>query len=278
MSKKKVSLHIQQNTTLERVVGILDYLSTHEIDIYELENICNLKYSVLQKNVFPFLRQINILDKVSPPKLTLLGKTASEVNHSNSDLLGDFFHLTIYSLHFEESDKRLSWAYAKLAQMLWLRQEVMLSASEKKSLVTELIEKASEQFSLPPSEIAFSDSSISGCLNWLRSLQPNVITKQGKLYFFTRRYFCTAPVLVKAVDLLYQYKQRTYGVKVFLREEIRNFLCKILLLDPQGLDNSLENAMRTYSYDQGGFFDYGYEGGYGQWIMLAKSPQWDEIL
>lgn len=278
MSKKKVSLHIQQNTTLERVVGILDYLSTHEIDIYELENICNLKYSVLQKNVFPFLRQINILDKVSPPKLTLLGKIASKISYSNSDLLGDFFHLKIYSLHFEESDKRLSWAYARLAQTLWLRQEVMLSASEKKSLVTEVIEKASENFSLPASEIAFSDSSISGCLNWLRSLQPNVITKQGKLDLFTRRYFCTAPVLVKAVDILYQYKQRTYGVKVFLREEIRNFLCKMLLLDPQGLDNSLENAMRTYSYDQGGFFDYGYEGGYGQWIMLAKSPQWDEIL
>ena len=278
MPKKKISLHIQQNTTIDRVVGILDYLSGHEIDMHQLEYICNLKYSVLQENVFPFLRQINILDKANPPKLTSLGKMASKVNYSNSDLLGDFFHLTIYSLHFEESDKRLSWAYARLAQMLWLRQEVILSASEKKSLVTEVIEKASEDFSLPASEIAFSDSSISGCLNWLRSLQPNVITRQGKLDFFNRRYFCTAPILVKAVDIIYQHKKRTYGVKIFLREEIRKFLCKMLLLDPQGLDNSIENAMRTYSYDQGGFFDYGYEGGYGQWIMLTKSPQWDELL
>lgn len=278
MPKRKFSFHIQQNTTLERVVGILDYLSSYEIDIHQLEYICSLKYSVLQKNVFPFLRQINIIDKASPPQLTSLGKVASEVNESNSDLLGDFFHLSIYSLHFQESDKRLSWAYAKFVQMLWLRQEVILSTSEKKSLVAKVIEKASEDFSLSPSEIAFSDSSISGCLNWLRSLQPNVITRQGKVDLFCRRYFCAAPVLVKAVDLIYQYKQRTYGVKVLLREEIRKFLCQILLLDPQGLDNSIENAMRTYSYDQGVFFDYGYEGGYGQWIMLTKSPQWDELL
>mgnify|MGYP006423119327 CR=1 FL=1 len=278
MPNKKISLHIQQNTTIDRVAGILDYLNGHEIDIHQLEYICNLRYSVLQKNVFPFLRQINILDKDNPPKLTSLGKIASEISYSNSDLLGDFFHLIIYSLHLKEPDKRLSWAYARLAQTLWLREEVMLSTSEKKSLVTEVIEKASEKFSLPPSEISFSDSSISGCLNWLRTLQPNVITRQGKVDFFSRRYFCTAPVLVKAIDILYQYKQRTYGVKVFLREEIRKFICKMLLLDPQGLDNSLENAMRTYSYDQGGFFDYGYEGGYGQWIMLTLSPQWDELF
>ncbi|NEQ64883.1 MAG: hypothetical protein F6K21_05150 [Symploca sp. SIO2D2] len=278
MGKKRLTLHIQQNTTLVRVAAIIEVVNSPNPDIDILEDICNLKSSVLQKNVFPFLRSLAILDTNNPPKLTELGEIAVKIKQLNHDLLGDFFHLIIYCLHLERPDRRFSWAYATLAQKLWLRKEVVLSPAEKKALVGEVMETAAQNFELSTSEIAFSDSSIAGVLNWLRALTPKVIESEGKAELFTRRYFCTAPIFVKAVDSIYQQQQQTYGVKIFLREKVKDTICQMLLLDPTGLDGTLDNAKRTYDYDQGGFFDYGYEGGYGQWLMLTQSPEWEELL
>ncbi|NEP57253.1 MAG: hypothetical protein F6K31_09545 [Symploca sp. SIO2G7] len=278
MGKKRLTLHIQQNTTLLRVAAIIEVVNSQNPDINLLEDICNLKASVLQKNVFPFLRSLAIIDTNNPPELTALGQVAVKIKQLNYDLLGDFFNLILYCLHLEQPDRRFSWAYATLVQKLWLRKEVVLSSAEKKALVGEVIETAAQNFELPTSEIAFSDSSIAGVLNWLRTLTPKVIEPEGKVELFTRRYFCTAPIFVKAVDSIYQQQQQTYGVKIFLREKVKDTICQMLLLDPTGLDGTLDNAKRTYDYDQGGFFDYGYEGGYGQWLMLTQSPEWEELL
>lgn len=274
----KLTLHIQQNTTLERVAIILDFLRNKETNFEQLGASCNLGLSVLQKVVFPFLRNLSIISKKNPPSLTPLGQVAAKIQESNPELLGDFLHLVIYNLHQEEAEKRFSWTYATVVQQLWLRKEVVLSPPEKKSLVGEVIEKAAVKFELPTSEIAFSDTSVAGVLNWLRSLSPSVIEPEGKYQNFSRRYFSAAPILLQAVDTIYKQRQRTYGVKIFLREEVQDAICQMLLLDPSGLDGSIDNAKCIYDYDQGGFFDCGYEGGYGQWVMLTKSPDWSELI
>lgn len=275
---KKLTLHIQQNTTLERVGAILNFLKNQKTNFEQLATTCNLGLAVLQKVVFPFLRNLSIISKKNPPSLTPLGQVAAKIQESNPELLGDFLHLVIYNLHQEEADKRFSWTYATVVQQLWLRKEVVLSPPEKKFLVGEVIEKAAVKFELPTSEIAFSDTSVAGALNWLRSLSPSVIEPEGKYEHFSRRYFSPAPILLQAVDTIYKQRQRTYGVKIFLREEIQDAICQMLLLDPSGLDGSIDNAKCTYDYDQGGFFDCGYEGGYGQWVMLTKSPDWLQLL
>lgn len=275
---KRLTLHLQQNTTLERVAAILEFFNHQENDIEELAATCNIGVTVLQKLIFPFLRNISILSKTNPPELTPFGKVAAHIQQSNPDILGDFFHLQLYHLHREEPDKRFSYAYATVVQQLWLRKEVVLSPTEKKSLVGEVIAATAHKFELPASEIAFSDSSVTGVLNWLRGLSPTVIESEGKSENFSRRYFCAAPLLLKAVDKTYQQLQRTYGSKIFLRPEIQEQLCQMLVLDPSGLDSTLDNTKRTYDYDQGGFFDYGYEGGYGQWVMLTQSPEWSQLL
>lgn len=275
---QRLTLHIQQNTTLERVTTILEFLRNQETDIERLAVNCNLGITVLQKVVFPFLRNLSILSKKTPLSLAPLGQVAAEIQQSNPNLIGDFFHLLIYQLYLKEPDKRFSWVYATVVQQLWLRKEVVLSPVEKKYIVGEVIETASHKFELPTSEIAFSDSSVVGVINWLRSLSPSVLDSERKSSLFSRRYFCAAPILLKAVDAIYQQSSRTYGAKILLREDIQERLCQMLLLDPSGLDNTLDNAKRTYDYDQGGFFDWGYEGGYGQWVMLSQSPEWTELL
>lgn len=277
---KRLTLHLQQNTTLDRVAAILEFFNTDPGgDLEELALRCNLGVSVLQKNVFPFLRNLSILERhTQTPSLTPRGKMAIAILQENPDLLGDFFHLLIYQLHLKEPEKRFSWAYATVVKKLWARKEVVLSTPEKKSLVGETIEVASFQYEQPTSEIAFSDTSIAGILNWLRVLSPAVIESQGKSEVFGRRYFCAAPVVIKSIDAIYKHQQRTYGVKIFLKEEIKDAICQMLVLDPSGLEGALDNAKRTYDYDCGGFFDWGYEGGYGQWIALTQSPEWNQLL
>lgn len=273
---QRLTLHLQQNTTLSRVATIVENLAIQSTDIDQLAVLCQLGSAVLQKNVFPFLRNLSLLDKKTG--LAPLGKIAAEIQQSNPDILGDFLHLVIYQLHFFHADKRFSWAYATVVQQLWLRKEVALSPAEKKSIVGEVVEKAAVSFQLPTSEIAFSDSSIVGILNWLRSLSPCVIRSEGKSEYFSRRYFCAAPIFIKAVDTIYQQRKLTHGTKIFLREDIKDAICQMLLLDPSGLDGTLDNAKCTYDYDQGSFFDWGYEGGYGQWIMLTQSPEWSQLI
>jgi predicted transcriptional regulator len=104
----KLTLHIQQNTTLERVAIILDFLRNKKTNFEQLGASCNLGLSVLQKVVFPFLRNLSIISKKNPPSLTPLGEVAAIIQESNPELLGDFLHLLIYNLHHKESEKRFS--------------------------------------------------------------------------------------------------------------------------------------------------------------------------
>jgi hypothetical protein len=53
---KRLTLHLQQNTTLERVAAILDFFNNQETDLEQLAATCQLGVSVLQKLIFPFLR------------------------------------------------------------------------------------------------------------------------------------------------------------------------------------------------------------------------------
>jgi len=59
-------------------------------------------------------------------------------------------------------------------------------------------------------------------------------------------------------------------VRMFLTPERIEWLSKLCVLDPSGLDNVLMMAKRVSDYDRGGVFDYGTEGGFGRWILLAR--------
>lgn len=153
---KQLTLHLQQNTTLERTVAIIEFYSQDKSDLDELGEVCGLGASVLQKVVFPFLRSISILSKKNPPTLTDLGWVAAKIQQKNSAILSEFFHSLIYNLHHQEPDKRFSWVYSTVVKQLCQRKEVVLSVMEKNSLVAQVIESAADKFELPPDEIAFS--------------------------------------------------------------------------------------------------------------------------
>jgi hypothetical protein len=57
---------------------------------------------------------------------------------------------------------------------------------------------------------------------------------------------------------------------MFLTPERIEWLSKLCVLDPSGLDNVLMMTKRTSDYERGEVFDYGTEGGFGRWILLAR--------
>jgi hypothetical protein len=279
MSNNK--LHFEHSTNLERVAAVISYLDQYPDQQEQLkEDIADqfdLKISTLNRTII-FLKNIRILkNQKKQNSLTTAGKIAATIQQKDSRFLGEFIHIAIYCLFQKDKNHKMAWVYQAVVNQLWLRQNVNLS-TDKKDIINSIASQASLTFKIPEEEFSFSNSSLSGLLKWVQSLDPPVIENKGSKSHFRCRYFCQAPVFIKAIDWLYEIEERNYGVKLFLRDDIKDKLCQLLLLHPDGLENVIGNTKNTYDYDTGGIFDWGYEGGYGQWVMLTHSPNWEELL
>jgi hypothetical protein len=279
MSRYKI--HFEHSTNLERVAAVISYLYHNPNQQENLkEDVAyqfDIKASTLNRTLI-FLKNIGIIEEHKKYYvLKTSGQTAAAIQQKNETFLGEFLHSVIYQQFHVDHKHTMSWVYQAVINQLWIRQTVNISAN-KKDIINQIASQASSIFQIPEQDVAFSGSSLSGLLKWIQSLDPPVINiKNGKDYFQCR-YFCKAPVFIKAVDWLYNIEQRNYGVKLFLRDDTKEKLCQILVLHPDGLENTLDNAKNTYNYDMGGIFDWGYEGGYGQWVMLSNSPNWEDLL
>lgn len=98
-----------------------------------------------------------------------------------------------------------------------------------------------------------------------------MITTNGGTTIFRGHYFCSPFVFLWAVDFLYRRSETHYGILMFMSPDLEELLCKICLPDPSGLDNVLMMTKRTSGYERSGIFDYGTQGGFGKWILLASS-------
>jgi len=224
---------------------------------------------VLEKVVLPFVRQLGLINATGL-SLTDLGAQFYQLARSCPTLFPEAVHHLLYTTHHFASDKRSSWAYAKVVDALWTSGERTLNGQAMAQLIGMIVDEAAQTYGVSVDQIAFSHDSVRGVLNWLRALEPPLVTDEGKSDLFRRRYFCPVPTFLWAVDFLYRASAAVYGVRVLLTLERIEQLCKLCMLDPSGLENVLMMAKRTSDYERGGIFDYGTEGGFGRWILLAR--------
>lgn len=246
------------------------------VDITRVAPECDLAVNVLEKVVLPFIRQSGLLD-TNGLSLTNLGEQFHQLSKHSLTLFSEAMHHLLYTLHQFDARKRFSWAYARVVDVLWVSGERRLDGEAMAQLVGIVVEEAARTFDVPIDQIAFSRDSVRGVLNWLRALEPSVVTSEGKGDTFRRRYYCPAPAFIWAVDFLYRVGGRhadttptSHGVRMFLTPERIEQLCKLCVLDPSGLDNVLMMTKQTSDYERGGIFDYGTEGGFGRWILLSR--------
>jgi hypothetical protein len=284
---KRLSFHIQQNLTPERLQAILSHADTASdsgTDLSPLSAECALSVNVLERVVLPFVRQTGLINATGL-SLTDLGTQFYQLAQSSPTLFPEAMHHLLYTTHHFASDKRFSWAYAKVVDDLWTSGERTLNGQAMAQLVGMVVDEAAQTFGVSVDQIAFSRDSVRGVLNWLGALEPPVVTDEGKSDLFRRRYFCPVPTFLWAVDFLYRASNTASSVRMFLTPERIEWLSKLCVLDPSGLDNVLMMAKRTSDYERGGVFDYGTEGGFGRWLLLAhplpvptlpetKSAQW----
>ena len=268
MKKKTPSFHIRHNATPE----VLRVILTHCLDEkFTREQLaCKLNKNIGTINqITPLFSQLGLLGPDSFT-LTSMGIAFRRLNEQLSAFVPEAIHHLLYTAHIFDKGKCFSWAYADVVDTLWTSESQVLDGKEKAQLVGRVVEEATQAFGIPVEQIAFSVNSINGVLNWLRALDPPVVINTGKRDSFCRRYFCPPVIFLWAVDFLYRAEKKFYGVRIFLTPERIDRLCKLCILDPSGLDNVLMMAKRTSDYDHGGLFDYGTEGGFGRWILLAR--------
>lgn len=269
MTSGSSPFHIQQNTTPNVLRAILLSCGYEQVTISELAETLDMNVGTIQ-HIIPFIRQSGLLSsKGKNLILTELGKQFLRLNEQIPALFPEAMHHLFYTLHNFDQSKRFSWAYARLVNALWSSCERRLDKQSETQLVGMIIEDAAQTLGVPVDQIAFSLDSIRGALNWLRSLDPPVVVTGSGETIFQRRYFCSAFVFLWAVDFFYRQSETPYGVRMFLTTDLEEQLCRICVLDQSGLDNVLMMTKRTTDYEKGGFFDYGTQGGFGKWILLA---------
>jgi hypothetical protein len=264
---KRLSFHVQQNLTPERLRAILYAGADGTADPAQLAMNCGLRRSVLEKVMLPFVRQLGLFENTS---LTELGRQFYQLARQFPTLFSEAIHCLLYTAHVFDSAKHFSWAYARVVDALWTKGDCVVNGQTMAELVGIVVDEASQEFGVPVEKIAFSHDSVRGVLNWLRALEPPVVESQSKSNRFRRRHFCPTLLFLWAVDFIYRDHGTAHGVRVFLTPERIEQLCKLCVLDPAGLENMLMMTKRTSDYDRGGIFDYGTEGGFGRWILLTR--------
>lgn len=269
MRSSQAAYHIHHNVTPAILNALLRSCKEREpTTIYSLADELGMQVGTLQ-HIVPLGRYCGLL-AVDSLTLTDLGTSLYQLGQQSTGLFPEAMHQLLYTSYYSDSDKRFSWAYAQVVDALWTSGERTIDQATVAHLVGMVIERAAQTYNVPPERIAFSHNSVLGIRYWLRALDPPVLSNSGKKEMFRRRSYCSAIVLLWAVDALYRITQTSYGVRMFLTPERAEQLCRICVLDPSGLDNVLMLAKRTSDYERGGLFDYGTAGGFGRWLLLAK--------
>lgn len=268
MILKYLPFHIQQNMTPESLRVILNLCRDGKGTADQVAHALGIQVGTVQ-HILPFIRQLGLL-KPRDLLLTDTGVRLEPLSERNPSLLAEAVHHILYTTHVFDAAKRFSWAYAVVADILWTGEVQVLDEKAKSQIVGRVAQRAEEVFRVPADRVAFSRHSVRGAVNWLRALDPPVITGTRRTDSFRRRFFCSPITTLWAVDFLYRVENKSHGVRMFLPPERIERLCRLCLLDPSGVENILMLAKRATDYDHGGLFDYGTEGGFGRWILLTQ--------
>lgn len=266
----RLPFHIQHNTTPTVVAKTLKSAIDGSLSLESLSTALGYGKGTIEKVMLPWLRQMGVLDGW---KLSEFGERLRQLVQTHHELLPEAVHVHLYTLHWVQPEAYFSFAYSAICDWLWERGEWLVDGKTKSQLVGVVVETAGQVYGVDSGQIAFSNNSIQGALNWLKELNPPVLQSSGKSPIFKRRSSCSVYTLLWAVSALYQHPKwkRDYGVRMQLDDERLELLCKICLTNLDGLEKVLEMAERIYDYRRpNGFFGLGTEGGFGRWLILTK--------
>lgn len=204
--------------------------------------------------------------------LTARGNTLYNLSCARPDLFADVMHYFFYSTWntTNPSIHCFSWSYATAVRILW--SEIQ-STIIMKNLGNEVVALAEKTFSEVKGKVAFSSNSVRGIMNWLRPIQPGVITEQGSRKTFSRRSFCPPELFVLAVDYAYHIYSTPYESNLLITPDVQDTISQLCVIDPDNFDRIVSYAVLQFP-----FLKQGMGGGWGSYLLLERAPQLDDFL
>jgi hypothetical protein len=264
------SFHVRPEIRPENIVSILKALESTE-DIDSIADVSTLKTRNTQVEAISELRKLKLVNS-RDFCITERAKSILELANRRPHLLCEAIHATYLQMGFGSSDGAQvgsSWAYQRLCAVIWQDRE---GALDKSDAIGQVVGDAAEAFGIDEQIISFSPKSVKGIINWIVGLEPAALVYKQSKICITLRHVCPPEAVFWAVDSLVRTDpvRSPLGSRIILTEDRINTICQNLLIHPDSLGRVLTQAKNHSDYSQGGFFDTGFAGGVGRWVLLAE--------
>lgn len=174
-----------------------------------------------------------------------------------------------------------SWAYRACCDQYWSTATLTLTDAYLNRQVQDMVNATRAEFERmgvgPFKEISFSRKSLTGALKWLDALQPPVLSRSEERspYVFSRRSFCPPELLMLSLGHVWGNEVDVLDSELLLSREKREQICRLCLLDPDALDQTLDWALSIFPH----LAEDGTSAGvYGRFIRLHKLPTLVDVV
>ena len=148
----------------------------------------------------------------------------------------NYLHYKIYS-----SEEPIGWSYRNVIDIFYNEycgRKITLQDIEQK-----VKERALEE---GIENIAFSQNSVRGALNFISALEPNPVDDSN---VFNLRRYCQPHLMLWGIDYIYNKQWRgEYGSLILLDDEKIEELCKFAMIDRDNFDSILKQCDMIYSF------------------------------
>lgn len=262
----QISFHIRDGITPEWCYQYLDILDQYPDassgkEVYDLAEDYGYEVGFQSEREVPtLLKKMEVLE--TSTSLTERGEELLEVMYYDMKLFTNILHHLFYTRDRIDAatgvpieDREMaSWSYAAIVDYL-IDNSPYEGVSLKKSrqeISNAIYDRAQDELSSVRDEVSIGPRSVSGALQFLTDLSPEVIiedthSNNEEILNFELRNFAPGEMLLLAVDARYQQTETEYGTALILNDETVNALCRTLILDESGFDKVLEWAAE---YDQ----------------------------
>ena len=187
------------------------------------------------------LHQYIIKNAVIDESITIKNKIIS--NNEIENLLkmdeitfNNYLHYKMYS-----SEEPIGWSYRNVIDIFYNEycgRKITLQDIEQK-----VKERALEE---GIENIAFSQNSVRGALNFISALEPNPVDDSK---VFNLRRYCQPHLMLWGIDYIYNKQWRgEYGSLILLDDEKIEELCKFAMIDRDNFDSILKQCDMIYSF------------------------------
>ncbi|MCQ6253779.1 MAG: hypothetical protein HZY31_02300 [Methanocaldococcus sp.] len=172
----------------------------------------------------------------------------------------NYLHYKMYS-----SEEPIGWSYRNVIDILY--NEYIERKVNYQDIEQKVKERAYEE---GLGSISFSQKSVIGALNFIKSLYPSPINENN---VFNLRDYCQPHLLLWGIDYLYKKQWgEEYGSLMLLDENKIEELCKFCLIEENTIDNLLKDL--DFIYD---FVEISIKM-FGKYVRLKRTWTFEDVL